>query len=189
MIYQRQIIAYHGCLKQRFTDALLDGVAPPPSTEKYDWLGSGIYFWEHGPERALEWAEGKAKREGKPRKDARVLGAIIQLGECMDLLDRKATGLLAQAYPAFVDSLPAGTPLPRNQTASDSDDLLLRYLDRAVLEFTIKMLEDATGRRVQTVRGAFWEGGPVFEGAGVQLMSHVQVAVRDTSCIVGYFRP
>ena len=29
------------------------------SENDYDWLGSGIYFWEEGPKRALEWAQRK----------------------------------------------------------------------------------------------------------------------------------
>lgn len=70
MRYHRQIVAYHGCLADRFEDALLRGIHPPQSDEDYDWLGRGIYFWEHGPFRALDWAgerrNGKAVRWMKP---------------------------------------------------------------------------------------------------------------------------
>ncbi len=41
----------------------------------------------------------------------------------------------------------------------------------------------------QTVRGAFVEGDPVYEGARIHAKTHVQIAVRDPSCILGYFRP
>jgi hypothetical protein len=36
-----------------------------------------------------------------------------------------------------------------------------------------------------SVRGAFPDGGPAFEGAMVTKRSHIQVAVRDRSCIKG----
>jgi hypothetical protein len=34
------------------------------STNDYDWLGSGIYFWENNEERAMEWAVELSKRPG-----------------------------------------------------------------------------------------------------------------------------
>jgi hypothetical protein len=51
---------------------------------EYDWLGNGIYFWEHSPERARRWAGA----------DGIVIGAVIQLGNCLDLTDLRYTGLL-----------------------------------------------------------------------------------------------
>ena len=63
MLYQRQIIAYPGCLRERFESALLDGATPPFSEEEFDWLGKG----EHGPERALEWASVTACHEASSR--------------------------------------------------------------------------------------------------------------------------
>ena len=40
-----------------------------PSENEFDWLGHGIYFWEHSPERARRWAGA----------DGIVIGAVIQL--------------------------------------------------------------------------------------------------------------
>jgi hypothetical protein len=40
-----------------------------------------------------------------------------------------------------------------------------------------------------TVRGMFREGGEVYPGAGFHEKTHVQIAVRDQRCIIGYFRP
>lgn len=45
------------------------------------------------------------------------------------------------------------------------------------------------GMEYQTVRGVFVEGQPAYPGAGIMLKSHVQVAVRDQRCIIGFFRP
>lgn len=58
--FARIIIGYHGCRKD-FADAILLGTAPiaewKKSENKYDWLGSGVYFWEHSLSRAQRWAE------------------------------------------------------------------------------------------------------------------------------------
>lgn len=40
-----------------------------------------------------------------------------------------------------------------------------------------------------TVRGAIWEGEPLYPGANIETKNHVQIAVRNVACIKGYFRP
>jgi len=44
-------------------------------------------------------------------------------------------------------------------------------------------------RYFDTIRGIFTEGGPVFEGAGIQLKNHIQVCIRNLNCIKGFFIP
>ncbi len=189
MQYQRQIIAYHGCLRPTFEDALLHGKHPSPSDQPYDWLGRGIYFWEYGPDRALEWARLKARRASKPASEARVLGAILQLGVCIDLLDTKWTRRLRQAHELLRESWGATTPFPENRLpAQSSGEPQLRYLDCAVINAAAKFYANETGVTPQTIRGAFWEGDPAYPGSGIYEKSHVQICVRDTSCIIGYFR-
>ena len=39
-----------------------------------------------------------------------------------------------------------------------------------------------------TVRGAFWEGEPLYPSAGFKRKNHVQLCVRRPDCIKGYFR-
>ena len=88
--FARVVLGYHGCDPQ-FADALIRGEvaidAWMPSTNPYDWLGHGIYFWEHGPERARVWGS-----------EGGVVGAVIQLGRCLDLTDVGYTRLLAIEY-------------------------------------------------------------------------------------------
>ncbi len=40
-----------------------------------------------------------------------------------------------------------------------------------------------------TVRGPFWEGGELYPGSGISSKGHVQIAVSNLDCIMGYFRP
>jgi hypothetical protein len=54
------------------------------SENDYDWLGTGIYFWEFGPDRAMAWAEELHGRYPKRVTKPAVLGAVIQLGTCLD---------------------------------------------------------------------------------------------------------
>lgn len=54
--YQRQLIAYHGCERSVADKVLLKGSALAPGEKNHDWLGKGIYFWEHGPQRPFDWA-------------------------------------------------------------------------------------------------------------------------------------
>lgn len=179
MQYDRTVIGYHGTDRQT-AEAILSGEEQfAPSTKDYDWLGSGIYFWEYGYNRAVKWAE---ERHGEA---AAVVGAIIQLGNCFDLLDTLHTEDLAHGADVF-DTLMhlTGMPLPKNRGA----DLKARFLDCAVINFWLPQLEQH-GHGFHTVRGLFREGEPVFEGMAIHHASHIQIAVRDPDAIVGTFRP
>jgi hypothetical protein len=88
MRYDRTIVAYHGC-DRRVAQRSLRGGSFKESSNEYDWLGRGIYFWEYGASRALDFAHLQ-KQRGKIVTPA-VVGAILQLGECFDLLDVKFT--------------------------------------------------------------------------------------------------
>ena len=71
--YQRLVLGYHGCDKS-VADRVLAGNETLRKSEKpYNWLGHGIYFWEHGPERAFEWAEESRLRL--------VSGVLIEISE------------------------------------------------------------------------------------------------------------
>ena len=50
-LYSRRanlVIGFHGCDRSVVETVI--------STNDYDWLGSGIYFWENNEERAWQWA-------------------------------------------------------------------------------------------------------------------------------------
>jgi hypothetical protein len=186
MKYARQIIGYHGCSVE-IADAILAGKDFDQSENDYDWLGRGIYFWEFGPDRAREWAEEQAKRKGfKPA----VVGAVIQLGLCFDLLDTRYPDELKYALQLLSEDYGAnGKQMPRN--VGKAPDLKLRRLDCAVLNFYLGGLErlEVSPISYQTVRGGFPEGEMAFEGSLIPRQTHIQVAVRDPACIVGTFRP
>lgn len=180
--YDRLIIGYHGCDVET-AERLLDGEPFVPSENAYDWLGRGVYFWEHGPDRALQFAHVQVKR-GRVRRPA-VVGAVLQLGNCFDLLDTHSTEALAAFYPLWERAVRArGDNLPVNDARH-----LRRFLDCAIINAYLPVAERAAGRPYDTVRGCFTEGGPAFAGSGITRQAHIQIAVRSEACITGVFRP
>jgi hypothetical protein len=157
------------------------------SENDYDWLGHGIYFWEHGPQRALEWAKVSRSIQ-KPA----ILGAIINLGACFDLLDTANTKLLSDLFPFYCEACnEKGVDIPQNLAGpGEADgDLVKRYLDCAVINWCLDFLEKEERLYFHTVRGVFSEGKAAFAGSKLMRKSHIQIAVRDAAAIVGYFRP
>jgi len=184
--FSRTVLGYHGC-SEEFAQQLLSGDTPighwEPSRNHWDWLGHGIYFWEHSPERALRWAEEAI--EGQSGNQADVIGAVVQLGRCFDLLNESVTEILANSF----DELQAifaeqGLEMPKN-TGSDWKS---RNRDCLVINEYLGVAE-AKGLTYDTVRGAFTEGEPVYEGSGFSKEAHIQIAVRNKKSILGVFRP
>lgn len=136
-------------------------------------------------------AAGIAKRRPEIVKTPAVIGAHIHLGVCFDLLDVRFTHMLAEIYPTFEETLRTqGVPLPKNEPAHGNDrDLVRRNLDCAMLNWAIPMIEKDLKVKFQTVRGVFQEGVPAYPGSGILKKSHIQVVVRDSDCILGYFLP
>lgn len=183
MKYDRTVLAYHGC-DHEVAEAILAGGEFKPSENDFDWLGSGIYFWEYGYDRAARFAE-EQKARGKLKTPA-VVGALIQLGHCFDLMDTRFTDELPAAFEMLRTT---GRPLPKN--SGKTPDKKLRRLDCAVLNLYLEaQANDADEPQLfDTVRCGFVEGKPAFEGSGIYEQSHIQLAVRNPACLLGVFRP
>jgi hypothetical protein len=184
------ILGYHGC-DRRIAERVLSGKSPLAfSHNDYDWLADGIYFWEHNAQRAFEFAVELAERphpSGQRIKDPAVVGAVIDLGFCLNLLDSRSIAVVKAAYQELVQLFAAAAkPLPQN---TGGFDLFRRHLDCAVLRALHQTRADNGERPFDTVRAAFVEGGQLYENAGFAAKSHIQVCVRDLRCIKGYFRP
>lgn len=177
------ILGYHGC-DLSDGEAALEGRPFQPSTNDYDWLGEGVYFWEANPLRGLEFAKESMKRKGSRIKLPFVVGTVIDLGACLDLTTSLGIATVARAYESLKAShRESDTPLPEN-----TPNGLRRYLDCAVINRVHAIFAEQGLPAFDTVRGIFTEGGPAFAGAGIQTKTHVQIAVRNTECIKGVFR-
>lgn len=190
------IIGFHGC-DATTRDKLLNHPDKIEISERpYDWLGHGAYFWENNPDRALQWAKDKHKR-GEIEKPA-IIGAVLNLGYCFDLLETRHINLLKDYHALLVQNYVAlDREIPQNKDIPQDihKDKILRYLDCAVIEFMHREIanEIKSGnnsfRKFDSVRGMFTEGGPAFEGAGIMQKNHIQLCIRNLNCIKGFFLP
>jgi hypothetical protein len=180
--YHRTIIGYHGTRL-----SVAQGIINRSRDFKYsrnadDWLGHGIYFWEYAPQQALWWARRRAKRQ-KWNEPIAILGSMIRLGFCFDLLDPYNVRELKKMYEAFAEiQAAAGQELPKNKRH-------YRFLDCAVFQFAYALIDDVPGAsRVDSARAMYvptddklrvWPGSWISNGA------HIQLCVRNPSCILG----
>lgn len=109
--YDRTVIAFHGTTKEA-AESLVSGTAFGPSQNDDDWLGHGIYFWEYAPQQAWWWAERRHGEEGA------VVGALVRLGRCIDLLDPSNVALLEAAHREL--ALQLASALPKNANTQNS---------------------------------------------------------------------
>ena len=194
MITPGIVLAYHGC-DGEVGERILSGRGEvATSTNDYDWLGSGAYFWEGDPGRALEWARFLQSHPTSSRgkiRDPFVIGSIVVHGRCLDLAEADSLKILQKAYRRFefIASL-TDTPLPRNLPGGKGDDdLVRRHLDCAVINCLHASRADAGEPAFDTVRCPFFEGHPIFPGSKVATRTHIQWCIREPSkSIVGYFR-
>lgn len=184
------IIGFHGC-DQSVVEKVITGKENLiASTNNYDWLGHGIYFWENNEARALQWAKELSKRKNSSIKVPAVIGAVLDLGYCFDLTDSMYLPELKDAYDALVELCKiAGKPLPQNSNIGASTDKLIRKLDCSVIQTVHEINQDANRRAYDSVRGVFWEGNPLYPNAGFAEKNHIQICVCNPNCIKGYFLP
>lgn len=185
------ILGYHGCDKS-IADKVLEGKTEVKvSKNSYDWLGTGAYFWENNPARALSWAKflstldlPKASKINKPA----VIGAIIDPGNCLDLAEESSIKLVQSAHKGLTKlTKESGSPLPKNEPGFGGDkDYIKRNLDCAVLNF----LHHISHESFDTLRSPFLEGSPIFKGSKFVEKCHVQWCIRNPkTSIIGYFKP
>jgi hypothetical protein len=62
-------------------------------------------------------------------------------------------------------------------------------LDCAVLNALHQYKVDRGEDEFDSLRAPFLEGEPIYPGAGFRSENHIQLCVRNTDCIKGYFRP
>jgi hypothetical protein len=160
----------------------VDGEPFSASDEADEWFGKGIYFWEYAFKQAWWWARDY-KRYARPA----VVGALIQLGNCFDLLDPQNVILARLLHDEFKHRLAQqGVPIPANVRHR-------RNLDCGVFNY-IYQTSDKVAEPIESARGVYiptptakraWPGSWISEEA------HVQVCVRTAKAIrsVWHVRP
>jgi hypothetical protein len=185
------IIGFHGCDEEIRDRIVMHQTMLKSSKNKWDWLGAGMYFWQNNYERAIHYAKNPPSKVkiGKPA----VLGAVFSLGNCLDLSDKRFIDLIQLSYDSLKSSaLSEGTTLPVNKNPSGDEhsaDKAVRTLDCAVITNVHKITDQTSQPPFDTVRGIFIEGGPLYDGAGFNDRTHVQICIRNPNCIKGFFIP
>lgn len=157
-----------------------------PSDNPWDWLGPGIYFWEDNPYRALSYAIDCAQKKQKFSGEIRtpfVIGAIIEIGKCLNLVEPNSIEIIRKAYDHLKAELKRkGQPMPVNNGAN-------RALDCAVIKYLHEMNKIDGDPPYDTIRSPFHEGEPIYEQANFTTGLHIEVCVINPDQIKGYFLP
>jgi hypothetical protein len=186
------VLAYHGCNLETALE-LLGGSQFQPSTQDYDWLGAGSYFWKNDVLRAYQWAKEHRGRFAHPT----VIGAVIEPGNCLDLATQTGIEAVKLAHKQFIAVLKKqGASIPKNVDAAmnRNGDKVKRFLDCAVMNHLFNSVLrpvqelDPKSLPYTTVRALFPEGKELYAGAGFKDKTHIQICVRDQEQILGVFR-
>lgn len=177
------VLGYHGC-DRKIGERLLRNQTFQFSQNNYDWLGSGIYFWEANPLRGLQFAQEVSMREPQKVKHPFVVGAILDLGNCLDLTTHAGLVVVKEAYESLGKVYQAAEePMPLNYP-----ERFKHPLDCAVINYLHAFRQTQGEPAVDSVKGIFTEGGPLYPGSEFQQKNHIQIVIRNTNCIKGVFR-
>lgn len=197
MIDGHLLVAYHGCDITTRDDLVTGRLGTlDQSKNRYDWLGPGTYFFEGDPERALLFATASRDNPDKvytkrPIASPAVVGAVLCVQRWLDMTAQSGIREFVQAAePAVAGLRKAGARIPKNAVADpDDQDVILRALDNAIISFIHEARKEDGKPDFQAVRGAFPQGEPLVDNSGFRKHSHIQIALRDSSCVLGWFLP
>lgn len=80
----------------------------------------------------------------------------------------------------------------KDRIIRELDCTLIEYMHQAILEQIVEEKETQGFSELKifdSVRGVFTEGGPAFPGAGIQEKNHIQICIRNSNSIKGFFLP
>jgi len=186
MPWSRYVLGYHGCDASVARKIAAGNDTLKPSVNDYDWLGSGQYFWEESVERAFQWAKQESKNPQSSIKNPGVLGAVIDLGNCLNLIQSEYLELVREAHDRLEELMTSvGQAMPQNT----GREFRARKLDCAVFEALHQFRKEEKLQPFDSIRAFFIEGEPLYANAGIRQLDHIQICVRNSKSIVGYFLP
>jgi hypothetical protein len=112
-----------------------------------------------------------------------VLGANIDLGNCLNLIESDSLLLVRDAYDGLCRLIEvSGSTMPVNKGNN-------RALDCSVFRYIHDSNESEGSKPYDTIRCAFPEGDELYPGASIMDRLHIQIAVLNLKKITGYFLP
>lgn len=180
------VLGFHSTDEDIALKLLTGETDPVPSKNPYDWLGDGIYFWEHNPLLAVDYAKRVRSKEQKAKAKIEkpfVIGAVIDLKNCLNLTEYGSLQILRKGYKRVKDiAQEAGISLPKNKGGN-------RALDCSVIKAIHQFNKDKEIPQYDSIRGAFIEGKEIYPGTEMREKNHIQICIRNPECILGYFLP
>ena len=132
----------------------------------------------------IDFAREMMRRPASRIRRPFVVGAVISLGLCLDLTTAAGIARVSEVHAALLDMAERGeVTIPKMPS-----NPLLRPIDNAVIQMLHKIRRDRGETPIDTVKGVFIEGDPVYEGSGFYEKTHIQIAVCNPDCIKGVFR-
>lgn len=192
------VLAYHGCdisVRDRLVRGMLPGLRK--SSNRYDWLGPGVYFFENDAARARHFAEAAAANPDKrftnqPIATPAVVGAVLRVSVWLDMTTQEGMANWLAAFNTLkAEREGAGRPMPENTKVDDADEtVLLRQLDNAVFTTLPAVRAQNKLPALHAIRGAFYQGKPLAGSSSEFLEhTHVQIALLEEDCVQGWFLP
>jgi hypothetical protein len=177
------VLGYHGC-DEMIGEQLLQNQRFRLSRNDYDWLGEGIYFWEANPLRGLQFAQEVALREPRRLKKPFVVGAILDLGYCLDLTTSSGLRMVQESYFVVEEAYrKLDVPLPVNRP-----EQFKHPLDCAVINYLHQIRANKKQAPVDSIKAIFQEPPELYPGSAFMGKNHIQIAIRNPDCIKGVFR-
>lgn len=181
-----QVIGFHSCDREVGLRMVSGNDHLRPSDNPWDWLGPGTYFWEDNPFRALSYAIDCAEKKQKfsgSIKTPFVIGAIIELGNCLNLIEPNSISIIENAYDKLKRYIElTGGRMPMNKGAN-------RSLDCAVIKYLHESNKIDGIPPYDTIRSPFHEGEAIYDQANFTTGLHIEICVIDPKQIKGYFLP
>lgn len=181
-----QITGFHSCDRGVGLKILNGELELNQSNNPWDWLGPGVYFWEQNPGRALEYAidvAGKKQKNNGAIKNPFVIGAIIELGNCLNLLEPNSLAIVKEAHASLEKMMEeTGKEMPQNKGAN-------RKLDCAVIQTVHETNKREGLDPYDSIRCAFVEGAPIYPESNFTDRLHIEICVLNPDLIKGYFLP
>lgn len=171
------VYGYHGTSLSRAERIMAEGFQP--STNGYDWLGTGVYFWQDAPNHALHWARKMYRQEPA------VIKSRLKLDRtCLDLLDMADIDnpdFWTDSYNGFIQMCQrTGKLLP----TQNPDIAGKRYLDCDFFDYLRAAFDrDVESESIGSIRSAFVEGNRIFPNSAIFDKTHIQISVINLDLI------
>jgi hypothetical protein len=167
-----RVYGYHGTSKQSAQEIIDRGFNY--SINDYDWLGTGVYFFQDAPIRALTWVKQRYP------DSAAVIKSELMLENCIDLLDIGWYPIIRDTYSMFVlEYQKANIPLP-NQNPQISK---AHRLDCAFFNYIVEKIFASQDKTIDSIRAVFNEGNRIYPNSAICDRAHIQILIRDLSLI------